>query len=165
MSERHPDRDELILLSDDELMKYCRLEGFRGRGPGGQHRNRRESGVRLVLLCNERIRAQACEDRSQHRNRKIALSRMRHAIALGWRKSEVQPWRGSLQLNPQNPYYALLIAHVLDAFEAAQWQIREAAGLLGLSVGKLSRIVTADTAVRDLVNHERAQLGMHPLRG
>ncbi|RRT42926.1 hypothetical protein B296_00053662 [Ensete ventricosum] len=34
-------------LSDDQLMAQCDMDTFKASGPGGQHRNKRESAVRL----------------------------------------------------------------------------------------------------------------------
>lgn len=34
-------------LTDEELMKQCEMGTFKASGPGGQHRNKRESAVRL----------------------------------------------------------------------------------------------------------------------
>lgn len=65
-----------IPASDDELLAQCRVETFRAGGPGGQHQNVTESGVRLVHLPTG-VRASAREDRSQHRNRSQALARLR----------------------------------------------------------------------------------------
>lgn len=41
---------ELLLLSDEQLMRQCEMGTFKTRGPGGQHRNKRESAVRLKHL-------------------------------------------------------------------------------------------------------------------
>lgn len=68
-------------FSDEELMKQCRLETFRVSGPGGQHRNKRDSAVRLKHLPTG-IVAQAVEDRSQHKNRASALNRLRTLLAI-----------------------------------------------------------------------------------
>ncbi|NJD20997.1 MAG: peptide chain release factor-like protein [Gemmatimonadetes bacterium] len=57
-------------------MAQCRVETFRAGGPGGQHQNMTESGVRLVHLPTG-IRVVAREERSQHRNREVALARLR----------------------------------------------------------------------------------------
>lgn len=62
--------------SDEELLRECRMETFRSGGPGGQHQNTTESGVRLIHLPTG-IRASARDERSQHRNRSLALSRLR----------------------------------------------------------------------------------------
>lgn len=62
--------------TDEELLAQCRVETFRSGGPGGQHQNTTESGVRLVHLPTG-IRVVARDERSQHRNRALALERLR----------------------------------------------------------------------------------------
>ena len=62
--------------SDDRLLAECRVETFRAGGPGGQHQNTTDSGVRLVHLPSG-LRVVAREERSQHRNRGRALERLR----------------------------------------------------------------------------------------
>ncbi len=66
-------------LTDDALIAECRVETFRAGGPGGQHQNRTESGVRLTHLPTG-ISVSARESRSQHRNRKTAIARLRAAL-------------------------------------------------------------------------------------
>ena len=65
-----------IPASDEELLAQCRVETFRSGGPGGQHQNVTESGVRLVHLPTG-VRVTSREERSQHRNRALALERLR----------------------------------------------------------------------------------------
>ena len=62
--------------SDAELLAQCRVETFRSGGPGGQHQNTTESGVRLVHLPTG-VRTSSRQERSQHRNRALALQRLR----------------------------------------------------------------------------------------
>lgn len=62
--------------SDEELLAQCRVETFQSGGKGGQHQNRTESGVRLTHLPTGIVTVSRRE-RSQHRNRKIALARLR----------------------------------------------------------------------------------------
>lgn len=64
---------------DNALLVECRVETFRSGGPGGQHQNKTESGVRLTHLPTG-ITVTARESRSQHRNRQIALARLRTAL-------------------------------------------------------------------------------------
>lgn len=56
-----------------------KFEFYRGSGPGGQHRNVTESGVRIRHIPTG-IVVQACENRSQARNREIALERLRQIL-------------------------------------------------------------------------------------
>lgn len=41
---------EFLELTDQELMKQCEMDTFKSSGPGGQHRNKRETAVRLKHL-------------------------------------------------------------------------------------------------------------------
>ena len=64
---------------DEALLAQCRVETFRAGGPGGQHQNVTESGVRLVHLPTG-VRVVAREERSQHHNRALALQRLREKL-------------------------------------------------------------------------------------
>ncbi|HEY7984583.1 MAG TPA: peptide chain release factor-like protein [Ktedonobacterales bacterium] len=57
------------------LERDCTVEFFIASGPGGQHRNKVESGVRLVHRPTGII-VTATERRSQHANREAAFERM-----------------------------------------------------------------------------------------
>jgi protein subunit release factor A len=80
MSEPDAPRPVPVPESDEDLLAECRVETFRAGGPGGQHQNTTESGVRLVHLATG-IRVTAREERSQHRNRAKALERLRERLA------------------------------------------------------------------------------------
>ena len=80
MSEDQLPNDLIIPEEDERLLAECRLETFRSGGPGGQHQNVTESGVRLVHLPTG-VRVVARDERSQHRNRSIALKRLRDKLA------------------------------------------------------------------------------------
>lgn len=68
-----------IPLDDEALLAECRIETFRAGGPGGQHQNKTESAVRLTHLPTG-ISITARDSRSQHRNRRLALARLRAAL-------------------------------------------------------------------------------------
>ncbi|GCE27460.1 peptide chain release factor [Dictyobacter alpinus] len=59
----------------ESLERDCDLEFFIGSGPGGQHRNKVESGVRLTHRPTGVV-VTATERRSQHANRDVAFERM-----------------------------------------------------------------------------------------
>ena len=67
------------------LSSQCEFEFFRATGPGGQHRNTTESGVRVRHLPTG-LMAQATERRSQARNREEALLRLAAKLAARARK-------------------------------------------------------------------------------
>jgi len=76
-----------IPTDDDALLAQCRVETFRSGGPGGQHQNVTESGVRLVHLPTG-IRVVSREERSQHRNRARALARLREKLEARRKKAK-----------------------------------------------------------------------------
>jgi peptide chain release factor len=83
-----------------------RWETMRARGPGGQHVNRAESAVRVTHLPTG-IQATATEERSQHRNRALALARLAKKIeaAKAQKHSDVrvQRWHAHHDLVRGNP--------------------------------------------------------------
>jgi protein subunit release factor A len=68
-----------IPASDEALLKQCRVDTFRSGGKGGQHQNTTDSGVRMVHEPTG-VRAASRNERSQHRNRAIALERLRKKL-------------------------------------------------------------------------------------
>ena len=66
-------------LPDDVLLEECELDVFVASGPGGQHRNKTESGVRIVHKPTG-VTVTATERRSQHENRSHALARLRERL-------------------------------------------------------------------------------------
>ncbi len=80
MSEVAPGvRDAAIAASDDELLRQCEVDRYRASGPGGQHRNKTESAVRLTHRPSG-IVVTATERRSQLQNRLVALTRLREKL-------------------------------------------------------------------------------------
>ena len=78
-----------LSLPDTALLAECQETFFVGSGPGGQHRNKTESAVRLVHLPTG-VAVTATERRSQARNRAAALERLRAALAPLSRKPAVR---------------------------------------------------------------------------
>ena len=68
-----------IPKSDEVLLAQCRVETFRAGGPGGQHQNKTETAVRIVHLATG-ISSVARDERSQLRNRHLAIIRLREKL-------------------------------------------------------------------------------------
>jgi protein subunit release factor B len=66
-------------LTDDALLAECDESFFIASGPGGQHRNKTETGVRLVHRPTG-LTITATERRSQLQNRGAALERLRAVL-------------------------------------------------------------------------------------
>uniref|UniRef100_A0A1D1ZJ23 Peptide chain release factor 2 n=1 Tax=Anthurium amnicola TaxID=1678845 RepID=A0A1D1ZJ23_9ARAE len=139
-----------VQLTDEELMGQCEMDTFKASGPGGQHRNKRESAVRLKHLPTG-ITAQAVEDRSQHKNRASALARLRTSLALKVRKAinleqyspppeliQILPTKATIrnsdsgpQIGPNNSKFALGMQALLDLIYAVDGSVSDAAKKLG----------------------------------
>ncbi len=78
--------DEYLRLDDAALLRQCEVHTYKSSGPGGQHRNKVSSAVRLVHEPT-RICAHGDDSRSQHENKRLALKRLRMNIAMRLRGS------------------------------------------------------------------------------
>lgn len=74
-----PFRYEDIPADAKDLARDCSLAFYRASGPGGQHRNKTETAVRVTHLPTGTVAA-AAEERSQSRNREVALERLREKL-------------------------------------------------------------------------------------
>jgi len=83
-----------------------RVERFRAGGPGGQHQNTTDSAVRITHLPTG-LAAIARDGRSQHRNRAMALDRLKGMLAaramLAEQDRQAQTHREHYRLERGNP--------------------------------------------------------------
>lgn len=142
----------------------------RDRGPGGQHRNKVETGVVLVYTPLG-IEASASEKRSQHENRKVAYFRLRVELALQHRThSGSQPsprWServrgGKLQINPSHDDFPALLAESLDTLAANDWDVRESAETLAISSSQLVKFLKLEPRALAMLNSELSARGQRP---
>ena len=73
--QRRQEAAAALALDDEALLRACEVSTFVGGGPGGQHRNKTASAVRLVHLPTG-VTVTATERRSQAQNRGTALERL-----------------------------------------------------------------------------------------
>src|SRR3954470_14562829 len=67
-------------LPDEALLAQCEMQTHRGSGPGGQHRNKTDSAVRLVHRPTGVV-AEGKDQRSQLSNIRAAVGRLREKLA------------------------------------------------------------------------------------
>ena len=150
-------RDDLLKMSDEELVRYCRLEFFKATGNGGQKRNKTSSAVR-VSLDDYGISAEDCTERSQHRNRTVALFKLRYRLACAVRQSYDPFERESCSL--EHPDYPLYVAKLLDLLFEANLDYRAAAEKRGVSASSLLKTIARDSELFAFYNRERKAAGL-----
>ncbi|MFN0138266.1 MAG: peptide chain release factor family protein [Phycisphaerae bacterium] len=142
--------------ADGELLRECELHIHRTGGPGGQHRNKVATAIRVIHKPTG-IVATAGETRSQHENKAAALARLREAIAVEIRlpppelpasggasvvwPDSVQVRGGHLRVNPTNVGYAETLAIALDAAIGHIDKPAVAAASLGVSTSSMTRFI------------------------
>jgi len=171
-------RAEHLLASDDALIAQCEVDRYRASGPGGQHRNKTESAVRLRHRATG-VSAIGEDSRSQLENKMHAVRRLRAAIALEVREPVALEGfvpsprlaafaaAGTAPLGArtrQTGEYWAAYAELLDLLVAGDLEIAATARRLGLSTGALSKLLLHDEHVGRAVNDLRRARGMRPLR-
>lgn len=163
-------------LDDEKLLADCAVDKFRASGPGGQKRNKTDSGVRIRHLPTG-VSATAVEDRSQHVNKRRALRRLRIELALDTRRIEsldhsvpserlrsYMTGGGRLRINEKNDDFPAVVQEVVDVATLCDWRMSDAAERLGLSTAQLVRFFVGSARLTRFANERRAAHGHGPLR-
>lgn len=154
-------RDEWLAADDEALLNCCTLDFFKATGNGGQKRNKTSSAVRIVHTPTG-IAVTDCSERSQHRNRKTALEKLRCEIAL-----TVRVLPAVLPENPEcglsNPNYFINLARIFDLLCENSWDDTASAIKLGISRSKLLKLLARNSRTFARLNEFRRQNGLPPL--
>jgi hypothetical protein len=165
----HPAR-----LDDEMLLRQCQTGRGRSAGPGGQHRNKVETAV-ILTHTPTGVVGQASERRSQLENKKKALKRLRHNLAVELRypvpdgdaRSEL--WRsrahgGKLSVNPHHHDYPALLAEALDMLASCGWDPKKAALRLDVTTSQLLRLLRHHPPAMEQLNQARQDRRKHTIK-
>lgn len=157
------DRDVLLQLSDRDLADCCRIDVFTGSGPGGQHRNRNYTAVRVTFKDIPSLTAEDAVSRSQKQNLSSALNKLRIKTAKVWRKKALESY-SYCHFNAENPAYALELARLLDILCGSAFDHKLAAAKCNLSNTALLKELSRDYEVWEKFTLARAELGLNELK-
>ena len=165
----HPASD-----TDELLLAQCKFTFLRRSGPGGQHRNKTETAV-IVEHVPSAIRAEANERRSQAENRRLAIIRLRLALATEVREpiapdqSISSLWqsrihKNRLSISEQHDDFPSILAEALDRIAEYDYQLDLAAAQLLVTSSQLVKLLKQHRPAFELVNRERQQRGFGNLK-
>jgi len=177
-----PRPQDYLALDDKALLRDCDVDLYKASGPGGQHRNKTSSAVRLRHRPSG-MAAHSAESRSQHENRRRAIRRLRMNIACRLR-GPVEPAgslpavvtecfltpRGGpaagarrLEVGPRDRRFWQVAGIVLDVLEAHHGRLAEAARRIGITTANLAGLLSGERHLLAAAQAVRKRHGQKPL--
>ncbi len=174
---------DYLSLDDAALLAQCERHTYRSSGPGGQHRNKVSSAVRLHHIPTG-ITAHGDDSRSQNDNRVLALKRLRMNLACQLRRpvdpaAPIPPLvaecifaprgRGAspdhkrLTIGRKDFRFWPVAAFLLDVLESFEGRLSEAAKYLGITTSNLGTVLQSDRHLLAVAQQIRKAHGQHPL--
>ena len=177
------DTQSVLSRSDEQLLAECDLHTYKSSGPGGQHRNKVSSAVRLLHRPSG-VSAHGDDSRSQHDNKRMALRRLRMNIACQIRNGYDPeaplpqvvrdclhtPKKAAdsrnlkvLQIGRRDERFWQIAAFLLDVLDARQGRLADVAAQLGVTTGNVTRVLQADRHVLAAAQQVRKAHGQRPI--
>lgn len=159
-------------LERETLLSQCETRRQRRSGPGGQHRNKVETGIFIEHLPTG-IRGEATEQRSQIKNLEVAIQRLRVRLAIEHREpvtdSPSTLWQsrcrgGRLQVSENHTDFPSILSEALDVLRQHEWDLKPAAEQLRCSSSQLTKFLKRDPRGLQELNRQRESLGLHKLK-
>jgi hypothetical protein len=177
----HPD---YLALDEESLLAACDVHIYKSSGPGGQHRNKVSSAVRLRHRPTG-ITAHGDDSRSQHDNKRLAVRRLQMNLACQLRRrvdlstaslpayveecmfvargGDAQG-RKRIEVGTKDHRFWHVTGWVLDLLDTLEGQLSTAADYLGVSTGNLSSLLGSDRHLLAAANMIRKQHDQKPLK-
>jgi hypothetical protein len=152
----------------------CELRRVKRSGPGGQRRNKVETGV-VLRHRPTGIEAEASERRSQFENQRVALTRLQLNLALQVRTPVVPGaapsalWQsrcrnGRIAVSERHEDFAAILAEALDRVVSQEYDVKAAAEGLGCTMSQLVKLLKTEPRALAAVNARRGKLGLGVLK-
>jgi hypothetical protein len=173
---------EYLMLDDAALLAQCDVDVYKSSGPGGQHRNKVSSAVRLRHRPTG-ISAHGEDSRSQAENKDAAMRRLRMNLACALRgpvsTSEMPkmvadclftvrggPLKGCrrLEVGRRDRRFWSVAAFLLDVFDHYEGRLSEAASHMGISTSNLASLLQSDRHLLAAAQGIRKAHGQKPIQ-
>ncbi len=159
---------DFFLLDEQEAFKHCQEQSFSGTGPGGQHKNRVRTGIRLTHNVLK-FTSECSQHREGKRNRREALRLLRLAIAYKhpFTFDELQVhWRKLPQsrINTQNPKYPIWLMCVVSLWKEGQFELKGLKSQSHWSSSAILRQCARDSSLWQWIQTHRQKLNLKPFK-
>jgi len=178
--------EDFLALSDKELLRQCDIHIYKSSGPGGQHRNKVSSAVRLLHQPTG-ISSHGDDSRSQHENKQLAIQRLRMNIACGLRHSintkkldipevvkdcifvpknvdKLSSSKKKLQIGRKDFRFWQVVSFLLDLLEASKGKISDAAAIVDITTSNLYSVFQSERHLLSAAQQIRKKFGLTPLK-
>ncbi len=158
--------------NEADLLSACDVRSERRSGPGGQHRNKVETAI-VIAHQPTGIVAEANERRSQLDNRRVAVFRLRLALATRHRTPSANAgpselWKSRahnrrLAVSSEHDDFPALLAELLDQLHATEYSMPDAAEFFQVTASQLVKLLKLHSPAHLHVNSARLERGLHKL--
>lgn len=173
---------DYLAMDDAALLAACDAHTYKSSGPGGQHRNKVSSAVRLLHRPSG-ISAHGDDSRSQHENRVMALHRLRMNLACQLRTSidpqaavpdfvaeciftprgKAAPVKRRLEIGRKDFRFWRVAGYLLDVLESLEGDIAAAARSLGIGTTNFVSVLQSDRHLLGAAQQIRKLHGRGPI--
>lgn len=159
---------DFLKIEESAALKILREESFSGTGPGGQHRNRVKTGIRLIHP-QWKTQGECSQYREGKRNRREALENLRKNL-----DSQVEfPFKYFLaewlklpkgKINIHNPKYPIWRAAVKALWRESDFQTQGLRAQEFWSPTAIIKQCAQDPQLWQWIQQEREKRSMHALK-
>jgi len=177
------DSEDYLAMDAEALLSQCDVHTHRSSGPGGQHRDKVSSAVRLRHRPTG-ITVQSAQSRSQHENKRLAILRLRMNIACRLRRpidtaqGRIRPVvaeflgapgasrltdRRRLQIGRKDRRFWQVGAFLLDLLDVFEGRLGRTANYLQITTSNLTTVLKSDRHLFATAQVIRKRHGHKPL--
>ncbi|XZE18590.1 peptide chain release factor family protein [Pirellulaceae bacterium SH449] len=159
-------------LPEELILRECKTAFRRASGPGGQNRNKVETGVALIHVPTS-VESQATEFRTQGENRKLALKRLRILLAIRVRSQSSEEGgvcvrryvaKERLAISESNWDWPAVLAELLNRISEHAWQIAPVAAEFGTTSTQILKGLARESQALRSLNENRQAVGLPELK-
>ena len=158
-----------VWLPLEELLPHCEIRFKRASGPGGQNRNKVETGVAITHRATG-IQGEATERRTQGENRSVAVARLRVLLAIEIRSDPSSDFErvlksyrsksGRLAISEGNWEWPIVLAEMMNMLAHRGWDLGLVAKELETTTSQLLKLLKQAPQAFRTVNQMRKSLGL-----